>query len=77
MYFIYFCYGFSYGDYLLILCFYFFNALVGVLNLQRCNINIDHANKDNSSLYYFENEKEPTKDSNKEMNNDFLLPYCI
>lgn len=46
------------------------------------NIKIDQANKDNSSAFYPEKNKEKdsrsgANDFNKELKDDFLLPYCI
>jgi len=45
------------------------------------NIKIDQANRDNSGTYNFEKEtvKEVSynKEFNKELKDDFLLPYCV
>lgn len=43
------------------------------------NIKIDQANRDNSGTYNFEKDtvKEPHKEFNKGVKDDFLLPYCI
>lgn len=49
-------------------------------DLKIINIKIDQANKDNSGTYIF--EKDPLissidKELNKDLKDDFLLPYCI
>lgn len=53
-------------------------------DLKIINIKIDQANKDNSGTYSFEKDplissidKDLNKEFNKELKDDFLLPYCI
>lgn len=44
------------------------------------NIKIDQANRDNSGTYNFEKDtvkEQHNKEFNKELKDDFLLPYCI
>lgn len=50
-------------------------------DLKIINIKIDQANRDHSGTYHFKKDtlKEPelNKQLNKELKDDFLLPYCI
>ena len=48
-------------------------------DLKIINIKIDQANRDNSGTYDFEKDtvKPIAKEFNKELKDEFLLPYCL